>query len=582
MTYGHFINVKALITPDLLSRTIVHFDEFHEELDEKLIAYELLKPFLHLTKILFLSATPNAVDYAKTNHFKAPIPQRFKKKLFIRNQKVLDNYLWAQKQFPDHAKPENTIIRVVSYNDVEQVRQGLSERNIKTQEISARFPDKPKDDCLLVCTQVIDAGINLPKRRCLIENGMQTKQIRGQLLTEPSDPATSEQILGRVGRFSEDIVIRPSYSGTGRKPDPYSSLPLFTHEIVSKQHKVHRLHNEQISGCTTLPHPYNFIHIKQQGSSDNFNLHLFLLLLTEYQNYENISQSYNFIINTLRENKPIHKIPENYRFIIKFAQQTLQHDFEPSLLYDDIINLRNETNRIFYSLKYNMNYPLPIATRINHLTFNTHADNFLSLANGEIFYIYVHQLYILEGQYLNKPLITSTPHYNPLSISINDIIVKHFIDRPNETISDLMTEPITRLKYIESINNYYCQNINMMKDDKLIYNLTNNHVQLSSHMCLICKNTSPHSHEYNPIPDLKDENLTNDDLDYIQFCDDFLKQRSIVPKIDDKDSQDNFIQYIDSINRPLKITYHYNPDNTNYPKKSFRQYLQQQGLHPCF
>jgi len=275
MTYGHFLNRPELYSDEVRKNTVYYFDEFHEQSDELKVAYSKVandtgsQP---LGKVIFLSATPTPVPWASTTHFDAPLKQRFKKRLYIRDfaaNKILNQYLWAKEQFPEHSLPQNTIIRVNYIHEVTMVIQGLMEFNIPCQEVSRRTRGEPIDKTkLLVCTQIIDAGINLPARRLLIETGMEHKSINGQAFYEPSSAVTAQQVLGRVGRFqNDDIVIRPPHSGTGRPSAPYSSPEMFTYPIVAESHGVQLL-------CAAPNDNYlysgkgrdNFIHVSRRAA----------------------------------------------------------------------------------------------------------------------------------------------------------------------------------------------------------------------------------------------------------------------------------------------------------------------------
>jgi len=267
-TYDHFVN--RVISDDVHAETLYLFDEFHEQNDAMKVAIDSLRRpdgSFKCGKLVFLSATPVPVPYIKTLHFQAPIPRRFKEAQVIfrdfRPEKILNQYLWAREQFPHLSAPNQTIIRVNDFTEIRNLIQGMMEFNIMCQEVSSKTKGERIDPSkLLVCSQVIDAGINLPGRRLLIDTGYEIKQIDGQMVREPSSAITAHQLMGRVGRYSDgDLVIRPSWAGTGRPAKSYGNVRHFRFDIVANSHSIQRLCSFTHPSLFSAPKPMEYCHV---------------------------------------------------------------------------------------------------------------------------------------------------------------------------------------------------------------------------------------------------------------------------------------------------------------------------------
>jgi hypothetical protein len=341
MTYGHFINVPELNTPEFKSSNVFLFDEFHETSGELIRAYELVttnpltdnptsiqkpktdnqldlttpnnmeimidwqeKGYLCPSKILFLSATPDSLHFAPVKNYVFPLPSPHKRDLFIRNGNVVDNYLFAadQEGLTPAQAASRTIIRVSTFPEIFEVITGLSEFNVKCQEVSSRTKsDKIDPTALLVCSQIIDSGYNLPNRDILVDNGMSLINVEGQMMKDYSSPSTAHQVMSRAGRDKPGKIYRPSYAGTGPKPKPYPSMDLFTSKLVSQYYKVHQLNNSSYiklyngdssissfiekSGFHQLPPRFNWIRISTRIDKQ-VSYHILVILMLELSKSE--------------------------------------------------------------------------------------------------------------------------------------------------------------------------------------------------------------------------------------------------------------------------------------------------------
>ncbi|AZT88612.1 polyprotein [Sclerotinia homoeocarpa hypovirus 1 strain ShHvLT11] len=237
-TYGHMLN--RINNNEFNENDVFFMDEFHELSGEMMACVQAT--YNTKIRLFFLSATPVTLPGIQTTFWDAKFPPRFNKSIYIRDDTPVNNFFWAQKQFPEHAK--SAIIRLSTFAEVEQVREALSYRNIRTFEVSSATADQeiPSDDTVLVTTQVIDVGMNLPGRRLMIPSGKMIKNVRGQMEMGWTDRDTEHQIAGRVGRFqNDDIIVRPSGAGTGTKPQPYSAPSYFASELYSRLTGVQQL-----------------------------------------------------------------------------------------------------------------------------------------------------------------------------------------------------------------------------------------------------------------------------------------------------------------------------------------------------
>jgi hypothetical protein len=424
MTYGHFLNRPELYSPEVRKNTVYYFDEFHEQSDELKVAYSKVanehcaQP---LGKVIFLSATPAPVPWASTTHFDAPLKQRFKKRLYIRDfaaSKIVTQYLWAQEQFPEHSLPQNTIIRVNYIHEVTMVIQGLMEFNIPCQEVSRRTRGQPIDKTkLLVCTQIIDAGINLPARRLLIETGMEHKSIRGQAFYEPSSSITAQQVLGRVGRFqNDDIVIRPPHAGTGRPSEPYSSPEMFTYDIVADAHNVQQLVAPKNKSDLFYSGQGrdNFIHVtaREIGYNKSRANNVLLLLAIEQTitDLTTLERDYNLCLKAAkkyRDNMFV-EVPEALEHIyLRLPRMELDYTWA----YTEANKHRHKTNHVLYSIMYNPGTKLAPRRNPEAVPYIVQGKGEFAklqqtqwelISPGETVYFHVRALALKEGQWIER------------------------------------------------------------------------------------------------------------------------------------------------------------------------------------
>jgi len=241
-TYGHFLNRLQSKNHDY-SNDLIIMDEFHE-LDT--IQISVIDQIKDHCRIFLMSATPVKLPSIEPSFFDSQLPKRFGIKKIIRDDTPTNNYMWALENYPEHAK--SCIIRVSSYPEVTRVRESLHYNNILTQEVSKRTAGQPitKDEStVLVCTQIIDAGISIPGRRMLISNGETVVNDHGQVTRGmPTSAMQETQISGRIGRYQEgDIYITNSKAGTGATYQSYSGGHYFQSKIAAKYINLPKLAN---------------------------------------------------------------------------------------------------------------------------------------------------------------------------------------------------------------------------------------------------------------------------------------------------------------------------------------------------
>lgn len=449
MTYGHFINRKELHDPEFRKSTVFYLDEFHENTDEMKRCYEILHPRENLGKLILLSATPSPVPWAEATHFAAPIAQRFKKRIIVKDfkpGKLITEYLWAREQFPDHAKPENVIIRCVTNKEVVEVMNGLAELNVPCQPLSRATSHIPidKSKCL-VTTQIIDAGINLPGRRLLIETGYEMKSVKGQVIYEPSSKTTSKQLEGRVGRYQDgDIVIRPSWSGTGRSSHPYSTPELYTSDLVSSANGVMKLVDASHPRLITNTGRYSYMAINptlpdfHEGMVNN----LFLLIEIEQsiQNKGHLEVEYRRIM------KDYDKIQKGVHVTCKpeldHIYASLEHRTLTNVDFNSINRYRNSTNAILYCLEFNPEYPYPEACAFNPATLQE--ENWDSYNLGDRAWFSVRSLALKEQRWIEAEsfnIIRELVSRGDQEKAIIDFQKKMVNDQYDRVISQLQAIP---------------------------------------------------------------------------------------------------------------------------------------------
>jgi hypothetical protein len=232
-TYGHFL--VRLQRGEVSSDDLILCDEFHELSGEMMTVVDQL--YNTLTRLFFLSATPVDLPGIQTVVWDSGLQPRFDRTLYLNDDTPINNFFWAQAQFPSLFEKNEVAIRVSTEKEVDDVIEALSYRNVPTWRVSAATSHLPipQDGRVLVCTQIIDAGINMPGVRVLIDSGKRLSNNKGEMEYTWSDKNTAKQVLGRVGRFQNgDIVVRPPKAGTGSIPLQYSSPGSFASSLYSK------------------------------------------------------------------------------------------------------------------------------------------------------------------------------------------------------------------------------------------------------------------------------------------------------------------------------------------------------------
>jgi len=410
MTYGHFLNRPELHHPHIKENTVYYFDEFHMFQGEQIAAYEVLQQHPNLGKIIFLSATPQKLEWAKTTNYVASLKRRFTGRRYIRDARdPTQNYEWAQQQFPEHARPENTLIIVPTIAEVTAVRQRMAEIQIPTQEISRRTQGTPINPSnMLIATQIADAGVNLPNRHLYIGTGTEFKNIRGNLVIESSSPITAIQRDGRVARTAplksgSDISIVPSWDGTGRTAISYPAPNYFMYDLVCKHHKVLQLIEAQIEGFKTYER-YPYIHLNTRSyhmdESTCDTLILYTLLQQTVTDLSTLGKKLTDLLSAINSgNSSI--IGEELEHLYLFGQ-TLK---PRTMTAKDCEELINRPNSILYSIKFSKQYPCPEAPRIDIATL-TELPSWDGVLEDSIQYFHVKTLSVKEGRWLNRESTT--------------------------------------------------------------------------------------------------------------------------------------------------------------------------------
>lgn len=205
-------------------------------------------------KIICMSATPLPLPIIPYTFIDAGFKKRFSKEVHIRDDTPLNNYMWARANFPEQAN--KAIIVVNRPQEVAELADALSYNNIRCHQLtSATSAEKINPDTqVIIATQIIAVGVSIPGRRLLVANGKWLSNNEGEKWFENTSEAYQKQIDDRVGRYCEgDIVIKPSWAGTGGTPKPYPSPSYFSFELVSLYFDLPRLTS---CSLTDLPDTY--------------------------------------------------------------------------------------------------------------------------------------------------------------------------------------------------------------------------------------------------------------------------------------------------------------------------------------
>jgi len=246
MTYGHAITrLHEFSQQRPISDYLFIFDEFHLEKPDMLVLFEELIAFTPRPKFLFLSATVTMSSLNDVNLHQSPIMKRFWKNVYYRDDSssTVNNLEWASSEFPDKVSPERAgqiIIKETTFPEVASVMDSLYTMKYPAQEVSSRTIHRPIDPTqVIVSTDVISTGLNLPGRSVLITNGERIASIKGQTIREPSDKATEIQTEGRIGRFQNgDLYIAPIKAGSGKKNLEYGNIAMYRHKRLARHHKL--------------------------------------------------------------------------------------------------------------------------------------------------------------------------------------------------------------------------------------------------------------------------------------------------------------------------------------------------------
>lgn len=310
-TYGHFYN-RIRSKKDIHPQDLIIFDEFHEETGEMIASiHYLLKGE---NSVLLLSATVRQYSFLDplVNWFQhnSPIPQRFTKDIYLRDDTIINNFQYALRIYPDQAK--KAIIRVNTYEEIDELKDALSGApfNLVATEVSRRTRGRKIDpeSPVLICTQIIDAGINLPNRHLLISNGLMIKNVKGEIFQEETDENTEKQIMGRIGRYEPvakgkpDIYIRPTRAGSGSTPKPYPRVDLLTLKLVATHFSINQLQSHKRHPDFQISNTTPFLHFDSKVPQQYYNyVEAMALLLFQYTRINDLKNSWNALFQGREE-----------------------------------------------------------------------------------------------------------------------------------------------------------------------------------------------------------------------------------------------------------------------------------------
>jgi hypothetical protein len=243
-TYGHILNRLA----DFPNNTVFLFDEFHESSGEMV---ELLwaireRRYEHpgSSPVLLMSATPVPMKGLETCQTLRPdIQRRHKTTIHLRDTRdQIDNFQWAAEKWPDKAR--KCLITVSELGEIHPMMEKLAYLGYSAGPLSSKDREIPVGVDVIVATSgIVVSGTNLPGIELLISNGVRVAKHEGQFLKPHprTDPDWETQLDGRVGRYSDGIVVKPSWAGTGSKIIIYPTGARFASPEVAEFFKVPRL-----------------------------------------------------------------------------------------------------------------------------------------------------------------------------------------------------------------------------------------------------------------------------------------------------------------------------------------------------
>jgi len=277
------------------------------------------------------------------------------------NTKLVEFINKIKIQIEQFCKEKKAMIVCSTYREVDETIDALLSLNINCHEVSKRTQNQaiPDDDKILVCTQIVHAGINLPNRRCLIDCGHRIINDENEIkVGVPTDKTTMQQVEGRVGRdksnlTSPDLVIRPGKAGTGPSPMSYPTNTLFSTKIISSHTGIPKLCQFE-STKIKLPnklslqeifyfeeYPYLAINKTTCPDLEKQKTILFYLLLhfNGARQDELAKLYYNMLIKR--------KCPEEYRHLLSLMDR---HDIKPCATTNQINQYIAEESNVFTSV----------------------------------------------------------------------------------------------------------------------------------------------------------------------------------------------------------------------------------------
>lgn len=242
MTYGHFANSRVhKVRPE---RDLVLFDEFHLLTGEIVLSFTTYKgpallmsatkiaiePRLGLKAGSIPTCAPPIQRRFETHVEKIPCKKNSKPDVVELWQKMIDSPVRQNLGVP----LTRVIVIVPTIDQVKKTILALHNLGVVATEVSRRQRVIPQEGHL-VCTQIVDAGINIEGATCLVDMGTCIEIHRGKKVPgHPwTDAARNKQRVGRVGRFTTGYVIQPEWAGSGDPTDSYPATSYFKHKAVA-------------------------------------------------------------------------------------------------------------------------------------------------------------------------------------------------------------------------------------------------------------------------------------------------------------------------------------------------------------
>jgi hypothetical protein len=208
-------------------------DEFHLLVGAKAKLFETLST--RGFHSILLSATPAEVPGVKTNFYKSPIARRFTPTIesYPDGTQIIDvytSYIYGSKD--KNITNKGKILVKCTYlngrNGCNEVKEQFEYHNKRCYILcGANSRDPIPDDIdVLICTEIINTGIDLPDGYDLmISDGKMHTVNEGVHSMEWADADTQHQGDGRPSRNRPGgVVFRPDSAGTGPKPINYCAM----------------------------------------------------------------------------------------------------------------------------------------------------------------------------------------------------------------------------------------------------------------------------------------------------------------------------------------------------------------------